>query len=80
MQNVVYLPCPSLKILGKTQKRVFPISRCFVNLLETKTVITPTGNDIDMKRGTVTKLDKRNIAMPKIMSGNCDIIAICFSL
>ena len=40
-----------------------------------------TSNDIDMKLGTVTKLDKRNTATSKkiydyIMLANCDVVVI----
>ena len=45
------LTSPNLYLLSKTQTRVFLISRFLV---------TRSSNDIDMKRGPVTKLDKRN--------------------
>ena len=45
---------------------VFPISRFLVNPLEKEIVITPrTSDDIGMKLGPVTKVNKRNKAMLK---------------
>ena len=52
-----------MKILGKTQTRVFPITIFLANPLQKEIVITPddiTSDDIDVKIALVTKLDKRN--------------------
>ena len=56
---------------------VFPISRKFSGDFHN----SRTSNDIDMKLGPVTKLDKKNTATSKIsdddvMSANCDVIII----
>ena len=52
--------------MGKTQTRVFLISRFLVNPLETKIVFNSrASNDIEMKLVPVTKLDKRNIKTSK---------------
>ena len=72
MPNLVSITRPSLQILGKTPTGVFPISG-FHN--------SRTSDDIDMKLGTVPKLDKRNTAVSKmfnhnVMSENCDVIVI----
>ena len=53
---------PSLQILGKIQTGVFLISGFSVNPLLNKIIITPepVSDDIDMKLGAVTKLEKGN--------------------
>ena len=83
MLNLVNLTCPSLQILGKTQTEVFSISRFLVNLLWKKIVQNEnnsrTSDDIDVKLGPVTKLDKRNKTTSKdddAMSENYDVNAI----
>ena len=53
MPNLVFLICPSVQILGKTQTGVFPIFE-FQNCHNTR-----TSDDSDMKLGPVTKLGKR---------------------
>ena len=73
MPNVVFLTHSSLQILGKIQTGVFPISGFCRN--------SKTGDDIDMKFGLVTKLDKRNKTTSKIfdddvMPKNCHVITI----
>ena len=61
MLNLVSLTCPSFYILGKTQTGVF---------ITPKLVLILT-------RGAVTKLDKRNKAMPKEFDDN---IIVNFSI
>ena len=51
--NVVSLNCPTLQILSKTETLVFPTSNCHNSR---------TSDDIDMKFGPVTNLDKINKA------------------
>ena len=63
--NFVFLARPSLQILGKPRRGYFRFP----------------DDDIDMKLGPVTKLDKRNKATSRkfdndVMLGNCDIIVI----
>ena len=72
--NLVFLTCPSLQIVGKTQTEVFPISEFLVNCHNSR-----TSCDIDMKLGLVTKFEKRSKATSKkfdndIMSDNFDVI------
>ena len=56
----IFLTCPSLHILGKTQTGFsdFQISGQF--LIKRNCNNSTTSDDIDMKLGPVTKLDKRN--------------------
>ena len=63
--NLVSLTRPSLQILSKTQMVVFLISGCQVNPLFHNYHNSRTSNDIRMKLGQVTKLDKRNKATSK---------------
>ena len=57
--NFVSLTCPSLEILGKSQGIYdFPISG--QSFIKENCHNSRTRNDIDMKLGPVTKLDKRN--------------------
>ena len=63
--NLVSLTRPSLQILSKTQMVVFLISGCQVNPLFHNYHNSRTSNDIRMKLGPVTKLDKRNKATSK---------------
>ena len=58
MANLVSLFCLGLKILGKNQTGVFPISGFLVNSLYYPN--SRTSDDIVMKLASVTKLDKRN--------------------
>ena len=58
MPNLVSITCPSLQILGKTQTGVFPISG--QSLIKENCHNSRTSDDIGMKLGPVTKLDKRN--------------------
>ena len=58
---------------------VLPISRFLESLIKKNCQNSRTNNDIDMKFGPVTQLDKRNTATSKkfgddVMSPNCDII------
>ena len=80
---MVFLTCFSLQILGKAQTGVFPISGFSGQSLIKRDNChnSRTSDDIDMKLGSVTKLDKRNKATLKIfgdnvMSENCEVIAI----
>ena len=63
--NLVSLTRPSLQILSKTQTVVFLISGCQVNPLFHYYHNSRTSDDIRMKLGPVTKLDKRNKATSK---------------
>ena len=79
MPNLVSLTFPSLQILGTTQLRLFPISDQL--LLNKSCHISRTSNDIDIKLGSVTKLDKRNTKMLKrfdddVMSEYFDVTVI----
>ena len=82
VRNLVSLIRLRLQILGKTQTGVFPISGFLVNpLLKENCHKSRTGNDIDMKLGPVTKLDKRNKITSKkidsdVMSAISDVIVI----
>ena len=80
MLNLVSLARSYLEILGKTQAGVFPTSGFLVkSLIKENCHNSRTGDDIDMKLGPVTKLDRRNKTTSKkfdvnVMSTNCDII------
>ena len=71
---------PSLQILGKTQGiSDFQISG--QSLIEENCDHSRTSDDMGMKLGPVTKLDKRNEKLSKkfddnAISANCDVIAI----
>ena len=80
--NLVSLIRPRLQILGKNQTGVFPISGFLVNpLLKENYHKFRTSNDIDMKLGPVTKLDKKNKITSKkidsdVMLASSDVIVI----
>ena len=84
--SFIFLSQLSLQILDRTQTGVFPITRFLVNpLLKEIVIIVRTSGGIDMKRGPVTKLDKRRKTTSKkfdndVMSKNCDAIAIFFTI
>ena len=66
MPNLVSLTRPSLQILDEIQTGVFPISGFLVKSLINKNGHNSrTSNDIVMKLGPATKLDKRNRATSK---------------
>ena len=66
MPNLVSLTRPSLQILDKTQMGVFPVSGFLLKSLINKNGHNSrTSNDIVIKLGPVTKLDKRNRATSK---------------
>ena len=74
MPNLVSITCPSLQILGS--RRISDQSLIKENCHNSR-----TSDDIDMKLGPVTKIDKRNKTMSKkihdeVMSENCDVIVI----
>ena len=77
---MVSLTCPSPQILGKTQKRVFPISEFLVNPLKTKNCYnSKTSHEINMELGPVPKLDRKNTKTSDkfdddVISGSCDVI------
>ena len=79
---LVSLTRPSLQILNKTQAGVFPISGfLFKSLINKNCHSSRTSDDIDMKLGPVTKLDKRNTTKSKkfddyVVSANYDVIVI----
>ena len=85
MPNLVSLTRPSLQILSRTQRGVFPgISNIWISgqSFTKKNCRNPrNSNFIDTKCGAVTKLDKRNTATSKtndddVISLNCDFIVI----
>ena len=82
---MVSLTRPSLQILSKTQRGVFPgIFDIWISgqsFIKKNCRIPRNSNFIDKKCGAVTKLDKRNTAMSKkndddVISPNCDVIVI----
>ena len=81
VRNLVSLIRLRLQILGKTQTGVFPISGFLVNpLLKENCHKSRTGNDIDMKLGPVTKLDKRNkITSKKLTVTSCQQVLTSLS-
>ena len=79
MANLVSLTRRSPQILGNTQTSVFP--DFWSTLVKVNCHNSRTSDDIDMKPGPVTKLDKRNKVTSKkfdddVMSANCDVIVI----
>ena len=77
MPNLESLTCPSLQILGKTSG--FWIS-C-QSFIRENCDNSRTSDDIIMKYGLVTKLDRKNKRMSKtfdddVISGYCDVIVI----
>ena len=82
MPNLVSLTRPNLQIMGKTQTggiSDFQISS--QSLLKGNCHNSGTSDDIDMKLGPVTKLDKRNKTTSKkfdddVISANWDLIVI----
>ena len=59
--NLVFITCPSLQIIGKTKTGVFPTSVISgQSLIKRNCHNSWNSDDIDMKLGQVTKLDKRN--------------------
>ena len=77
MPNLVSLTCPSLQILGKTKTGMFLISGF---LIKENCHNSRTSDDIDMKLGTVTKLDKRNkTASKKLTVTSCRKIVASLS-
>ena len=78
MANLVSLFCLGLKILGKNQTGVFPISGFLVNSLYYPN--SRTRDDIVMKLASVTKLDKRNkTTSKKLMMTSCQQTVTSFS-
>ena len=78
MANLVSLFCLGLKILGKNQTGVFPISGFLVNSLYYPN--SRTSDDIVMKLASVTKLDKRNkTTSKKLMMTSCQQTVTSFS-
>ena len=60
----------SLQILDKTKTVAFPIFGFLVNSSQKSCLNSRTSNDIDMKLGPVTKLDKRNTATSRKLDDN----------
>ena len=60
MPNLVSITCPSLQISGKTQTGVDDFRISGQSLIKENCYNSRTSDDIDMKLGPVTKLDKRN--------------------
>ena len=78
MANLVSLFCLGLKILGKNQTGVFPISGFLVNSLYYPN--SRTRDDIVMKLASVIKLDKRNkTTSKKLMMTSCQQTVTSFS-
>ena len=66
-------------MLGKTQAVLFPIFRFLVNPLQKSCHNSKISNDIDMKLGPVTKLDKSNTETSEkrgddVLSANDNVI------
>ena len=82
MPNLVSLNYLSLQILGKTQTKLFPNFQISgQSFIKENCHNSRTSDNIDLKLGPVTKLDKKNKATSKkfddgFMSENCDIIII----
>ena len=82
MPNMVLLTHFSLQILDKTQSGIFLISEFLLKSLINKNCHNSrTSNDIDMKLGPVTKLDRKNMGTPKqfdddAASANYSVIVI----
>ena len=60
MPNLVSITCPSLQISGKTQTGVDDFRISGQSLIKENCYNSRTSDDIGMKLGPVTKLDKRN--------------------
>ena len=76
---MVSITCRSLQIFGKTQMVVVSISGQY--LIKQNFLNSRTSDDIDMKLGPVTKIDKRNKMTSKIfvnavISVSFDVIVI----
>ena len=79
--NLVSLTHSSLQILDKTQTGISDFWISGQSLIKVNYHNSRTSDDIDMKLGPVTKLDKRNKITSKkfdsdVMSANCDVIFI----
>ena len=80
--NLVSIARPSLQILGKTQKGIISDFRMFgQSLIKENCHNYRASDDIFMKLGPVTKLDKKSKTTSKkkyvdVMSNNCDVIVI----
>ena len=60
MPSLVSATCPSLQILGNTQTGYFQFPDSGQSVLKENYHNSRNSDDIDMKPGPVTKLDKRN--------------------
>ena len=60
MPSLVSVTCPSLQILGNTQTGYFLFSDSGQSVMKENCHNSRNSDDIDMKLGPVTKLDKRN--------------------
>ena len=83
MPDLVSITCPSLQIFGKTQTRVFRFPNFWSIPYKKNCHNSRTSDNIDMKLGPVTELDKRNRATSKkiyidVISEDCDAIVIFF--
>ena len=79
--NLVFLTLPSLQILRKTHGAISDFRISGQSLIKRNCLNSWTSDDIDMKLGPVTKLDKKNKTASKkfddgVMSENYDVIAI----
>ena len=83
MPNLVSLTCPSLQILGKTLSKSSFRNPSQSLIKENCHNSRTSDDDIDMKLGPVTKLDKRNkITLKKLDDGvifSCQQIVISLS-
>ena len=66
MPNLVFLARPSLQIMDKTQKGVFPIPISDQLLIKENCHNSRTSDDIDMKLGPTTKFNRRKSSVKKI--------------
>ena len=82
MPNLVSLTCPQVSRYWAKLRWGYFLSPDFWSILYKKKLSNSrTNNDIDVKLGPVTKLDKKNKTMSKkfdndIMSKNCDVSVI----
>ena len=60
MPSLVSVTCPSLQILGNTQTGYFRFPDSGQSVMKENCHNSRNSDDIDMKLGPVTKLDKRN--------------------
>ena len=77
--NLVFLTAPVSRYWAKLRRGYFRFPDFWSTLIKENCHNSRTSDDIDMKLGTVTKLDKRNKKTAKkfdddLLSENCDVI------